>query len=63
MGAGPMPIHVQDLSVENLTTAIVYAENNDLYKRAQAVGQKLKSENGVQLSIDLIEKYSNFSFR
>lgn len=59
MGAGPMPIHVQDLSVENLTMAIVYAENNDLYKRVQAVGQKLKSENGVQLSIDLIEKYSN----
>jgi len=57
--AGPKPIPVKKLSVENLTWAIVEAEGEVLRKRAQAIGQVLREENGVGNSVEFIEKYSN----
>lgn len=59
IGAGPKPIHVQNLSVENLTHAIAECESDVLRRRAQAIGQELRGENGINKSIALIEKYSN----
>lgn len=59
IGAGPKPILVEKLSVEKLTGAIVEAESNSLSERAQAVGQEIRSEDGVGEAVRLIEKYSN----
>ena len=57
MGAGPKPIYVNKLSVENLTQAIVEANDEVIRKRAQALGQCIRSENGVQYVARLIDKY------
>lgn len=59
IGAGPKPILVKDLSVEKLTGAIAEAGKKSLRKRAQAISQQLRSEDGVGESIRWIEKYSN----
>lgn len=55
MGAGPKPILVKNLSVENLTQAIVEAEDPVVRKRAQIIGQGIRSENGVKCAVELIE--------
>jgi sterol 3beta-glucosyltransferase len=59
IGAGPKPVLVKNLSVEKLTRAIAEAENQAFRKRAQAIGQKLKTEDGIGEATKLIEKYSN----
>jgi sterol 3beta-glucosyltransferase len=59
IGAGPQSIPVKDLSVENLRRAIVDAEKESLRKRAQVVGQQIRSEDGTGEAVKWIEKYSN----
>lgn len=59
IGAGPKPISVKKLSVNNLTQAILESADPGLQKRAQHLGQQLRNENGVATAITLIEKYSN----
>lgn len=59
IGAGPKPILVKKLSVENLTRAIAEAENESLRKRAQQVGQEIRIEDGTSQAVKWIEKYSN----
>ena len=59
MGAGPKPILVKNLSVEKLTRAIDGAETEALRKRAQAIGQQIRNEDGIGEVVKLIEKYSN----
>lgn len=59
IGAGPRPISLKKLSVENLTRAIAEGNSPAIRKRAQAIGQALRSEDGVGHSIQWIEKYSN----
>ena len=58
IGAGPRPILVKDLSTEKLVHAIVEAENQAIRKRAQAIGQRIKSEDGVGQAVALIEAYT-----
>ena len=55
IGAGPKPILVRKLSVEKLTRAIAEAEENDVRKRAQVIGQGIRGENGVKYTVGLIE--------
>ena len=55
MGAGLKPILAKNLSVENLTQAIVEAESNTIRKSAQFVGQSIRSEDGISNAIMLIE--------
>ena len=55
IGAGPKPILVKNLSVENLTQAIVEADDPVVRKRAQVIGQGIGSENGVKCAVELIE--------
>ena len=55
IGAGPKPILAKKLSVEKLTRAIAEAEENDVRKRAQAVGQSIRGEDGVKYAVGLIE--------
>ena len=59
MGAGPKPILVKNLSVEKLSRAIAEAESDALCERAQAIGQKIRSEDGLGSAVKLIEKFSN----
>lgn len=59
IGAGPKPILVKSLSVEKLASAIAEAESDAVRARAQAIGRKIQSEDGVGQAVQLIEKYSN----
>jgi sterol 3beta-glucosyltransferase len=59
IGAGPKPILVKRLSVEKLKRAVSEAENDTIRKRAQLIGQQIRSENGTGKSVEWIEKYSN----
>jgi UDP:flavonoid glycosyltransferase YjiC (YdhE family) len=54
-GAGPRPIFVKKLSVEKLIRAILEAEDEAVRTRAQAIGQRIGSEDGVVQAVDLIE--------
>ncbi len=58
VGAGPSPILVKNLSVENLTRAIAEAESRAVCKRAHAVGQRIRGEDGVKSAVELIEAYA-----
>ena len=55
IGAGPKPVNVNKLSVESLTQAFVKADDEVVRKRAQAVGQRIRSEDGVKYAAELIE--------
>jgi UDP:flavonoid glycosyltransferase YjiC (YdhE family) len=54
-GAGPKPIFVKNLSVDKLAYAIVEAESKTIRERAQTIGQNIRSEEGVDHAIRLIE--------
>lgn len=59
IGAGPKPILVKNLSVEKLTRAIAEAESKVLRERAKAIGQEIRSDDGIDRAVILIEKISN----
>ena len=63
IGAGPKPVLVNSLSVEKLVRAIAEAESGDVRKRAQAIGQQIRSEDGIGEAVKWIEKYSNEFYR
>jgi len=55
VGIGPKPILVKKLSTENLTQAIVEADDKSVRKRAQVIGQSVRSEDGVGNAVNIIE--------
>ena len=57
VGAGPKPIPVKKLSVENLMRAIADADNPVIRKHAQTIGHELRREDGVGNAVQCIEKY------
>jgi sterol 3beta-glucosyltransferase len=59
IGAGPKPILVRSLSVEKLAYAIAESESQALRERAQAIGARIRGEDGVGQALQLIEDYSN----
>ena len=59
IGAGPKPIPVKKLCVENLTQAIFEADDPLLRTRAQVIGREIRGEDGVGNAVEFIEKYSN----
>jgi sterol 3beta-glucosyltransferase len=59
IGAGPGPISVEKLSVENLTRVILQAESESIREQARVIGEKIRSEDGVGVALKWIEKYSN----
>ena len=59
IGVGTRPILVKNLSVENLTQALFEAESNVIRERAQEIGRKIRSEDGVGEAIKLIESIHN----
>jgi sterol 3beta-glucosyltransferase len=61
IGASPKPIPVNRLSVEKLMCAVAEAEGDAVRKRAQAVGQRIGNEDGVNKAVSLIESsFENF---
>jgi sterol 3beta-glucosyltransferase len=59
IGAGPKPVLVKHLSVEDLTRAIVEAEGDMLCHRARAIGRRITIEDGTGEAVKWIETYSN----
>ena len=59
IGAGPKPILVKNLTVENLTKSIANAEDELIRKQANAISQQLLGEDGTGEAVRWIETYSN----
>lgn len=59
IGAGPEPILVNRLSVENLTRAMLQVESEVICRRAETVGRQIKDEDGAGNAVKLIERYSD----
>jgi sterol 3beta-glucosyltransferase len=57
IGAGPHPIPVKKLTVEKFVAALAYAEGDGIRNGAQAVGRKIRAENGVESLVDLFEMH------
>ena len=57
VGAGPEPILVKKLSVDKLVGAIAQAESDVVRNGAQAIGQAIRAERGVDKAIDVIEDH------
>jgi sterol 3beta-glucosyltransferase len=61
IGAGPKPILVKNLSVDNLSRAIIEADENVVRNNTQAISQRIGSDDGVNRAVDLIESHlSNY---
>ena len=59
LGAGPKPIPQKKLTVDNLTQALEEATSNpSIRERAEQVGRKISSENGIASAITLIENFA-----
>jgi len=58
IGAGPEPILVKKLTVGNLSRAIAEAGAPAIRERAQAIGQRIRSEDGLAEAIRQIEAYA-----
>jgi sterol 3beta-glucosyltransferase len=58
IGAGPRPIPVRRLTTSKLSAALVEADGNAVRTDAQAAARKIRAENGVSQTVNLIEKYT-----
>jgi sterol 3beta-glucosyltransferase len=58
LNAGPAPIPQKKLTIENLTDAVHKAVNDPtILQSAEALGEKIRSEDGITNAIDLINRY------
>ena len=48
---------MKKLSTENLTQAIVEADDESVRKRAQAIGQRVRTEDGIGNAVNIIESH------
>ena len=55
IGAGPQPIPVKNLTTEKLVAALIEADENVLRSSAQAVGGKIRGEDGVGNAVKLVD--------
>jgi sterol 3beta-glucosyltransferase len=58
IGAGPKPIPVRKLTVNNLIAAIIEADGETIRNVAQAKGRVICAEDGVGQAIRLVEEYT-----
>ncbi|UCD23738.1 MAG: glycosyltransferase family 1 protein [Gemmatimonadota bacterium] len=57
LGVAAKPIPIKKLSADRLITAINYVTNDvDMRKRAVAVGERVRSEDGVGRAVELVER-------
>ncbi len=59
IGVAPKPIRVNQLSVDKMVRAMAEAESKAILERAQATGQRIRSEEGVTNAVKLIESYAD----
>lgn len=57
IGAGPQPISVKKLTTEKLIVALAEADGETIQSGAQAVGRKIRAEDGVGNLVRLIESH------
>ncbi len=58
LGAGPRPILQADLTAESLAEAIRAATGDEAMRaRAAAVGRQIQEENGVDVAVEIIDRY------
>jgi len=58
LGAGPVPLAAASLSADRLAEAIVVATRDEqMRRRAQAIGQAIRAEDGVGKAVSIIERY------
>ena len=57
LGVGSKPIKKSNLSAENLSKAILHSLTPVIIKNAEQLAQKLKSENGVQKAVEIIDRF------
>jgi sterol 3beta-glucosyltransferase len=57
IGAGPQPTPVKKLTAEKLIGALIEADGDTLRGSAQAVGRKIRAEDGVGCAVKLIEEH------
>lgn len=58
VGAGPRAIPVKKVTTEMLVAALAEANGDALRNSAQAVGRKIRVEDGVGVSVEFIETYT-----
>jgi UDP:flavonoid glycosyltransferase YjiC (YdhE family) len=59
MGIGPKPIPRRKLTAENLAQHITIAvRNQTIRERAKQVGQKIRDEDGVERTVEVLENYA-----
>jgi sterol 3beta-glucosyltransferase len=59
IGAGPEPVLINSLSVENLCQAITDAEKESILERVQIINHEISNEDGTGEAVKWIEKYFN----
>jgi UDP:flavonoid glycosyltransferase YjiC (YdhE family) len=58
LGVGPHPIPYKSLTVQRLAEAIHIATSDQaLRQRAAALGEQLRSEDGVAQAVKIVEQY------
>jgi UDP:flavonoid glycosyltransferase YjiC (YdhE family) len=58
LGVGPKPIPRPNLTAENLGDAIrLAATDPTIRERANALGEKIRAEDGVGRAVEVIEEY------
>ncbi|MEO8356223.1 MAG: nucleotide disphospho-sugar-binding domain-containing protein, partial [Chloroflexota bacterium] len=57
LGVGPKPIRYKELTVERLREAIRFGvDNSQLQQKAAKLGQKIRTEDGVENALSIFEK-------
>ena len=59
LGVGSKSISKKNLSAENLSKAIMFALQPEIVNAANQLGQSMRTENGMEKAIDIINKYMN----
>jgi sterol 3beta-glucosyltransferase len=58
LGAGPKPLYPKRLTSRDVADAIHLIKNDQVIKsRAEDIGQRLKTEDGVTQAVNLIQRY------
>jgi sterol 3beta-glucosyltransferase len=58
LGAGPRPIPQEELTADRLATALNSVMSDQImYERAAAVGRRIKRENGVEVAVEIVNRY------
>jgi UDP:flavonoid glycosyltransferase YjiC (YdhE family) len=57
LGAGPAPIHRRELTAARLAQAIRLALGEDVRRAAAALGERIRSEDGVRRAVEIFERH------